>query len=266
MADGRTRERKRRDVCDLSRAESNRNEERFGGRCGVQLTSLRLSFCCLNVSNNQLEQISTTWDTYVLLAALLAALAHDVLAVLHLEVISAHIHETNAATPRRCAHTLGGLTPGFGFMCFTAARNISTHPLRDLRHRERSMKPSRRATSALRHKCLSLAKERGGGFHLRAMLFCCCCCCGCGCVYLNVSTSGSRHLRDLTPGIDDGAAASSTGGMSMESKESKESGQGDGYVRGRVFVVEEEKIRSAHRETNNTPTPSLCCFQRNHSH
>jgi hypothetical protein len=48
---------------------------------------------------------------------------------------------------------------------------------------------------------------------------------------------------------------------------SRRAGKGmDGYVRGCVFVVEEEKIRSAHRETNNTPTPSLCSFHRNPSH
>jgi hypothetical protein len=32
-----------------------------------------------------------------------------------------------------------------------------------------------------------------------------------------------------------------------------------------VFVVEEEKIRSALENQQNTPTPSLCCFLRNQS-
>lgn len=209
---------------------------------GLRLASSRLAFC-ISLSADVLGSKYRPQSTYVG-RRLRRPLPDRMLAILPLELISASIHGKIAATPRRCTY-LGRAEPGDRVGVFDCCSNISTHPLGDLRHREQSMKPSRSANSRLHHNVLESAEERGGGVHLRAMLFCCrcgCCCCLPVCQHIGISTSPRPHSK-----VDDGGADSSACGMH------KESGQRDGYVRGCVFVVEEEKIRSALEKQTTLP-------------
>lgn len=159
--------------------------------------------------------------------------------------------QRNGAMPLRCTYRVVAVLVVVAAVGVGGCSNVSTRPGRDLDEHSGSMKPSRRATSTLRHKCLSSVEERGRGFHLRAILLLLLLrlrLCLLECQHTGISASPRSHW-----GFDDGAADSSTGGISMESKESEESGQRDGYVRACVFVVEEEKIRSAFEKQTTLP-------------
>jgi hypothetical protein len=176
-----------------------------------------------------------------------------VLAVLHLEVISAHIHEESLrhrgdATYLWRAHAR--LRVDF---FFAACSDISTHPLRALRERGRSMKPSGGAIKTLRHNVPVLAKEMKRGFHLRGMLFCYCCCCCCGlpaCQHTGISTNiSTKPVQSISTMSPTAAHVECTRRAGCKRGASK----GQGYVRGGVCVVEEEKIISALENQQNTP-------------
>jgi hypothetical protein len=192
-------------------------------------------------------------STHVGRRLLLAALAHSVLAVLHLEVISAHIHEKVAATPRRCTYLRRALAR-LQIDMFDSCSTISTHPLRDLDERGESMKPSRGVISAPRNNVLGARRRERERIPLTSHSCCCCCCCCCGlpaCQHTGISTNiSTKPVQSISTMSPTAAHVECTRRAGCKRGASK----GQGYVRGGVCIVEEEKIISALSSQQNTPS------------
>jgi hypothetical protein len=181
-----------------------------------------------------------------------------VLAVFHLKVVSAHVQRKAATMPRRCAY-LRWAFARLQIDMFDSCSKISTHPLRDLHERGQSMKPTRGAISALRHnvlvvhrgerKRISLTRHVVLLLLLRLLL---------------VSKCMSAHSE-----LD--VSATSLENMTMARLRAaqdgcpRRAGKEMGTYARVCLSLKKRRPDSLPRETNSTPTPSLCCFLRSPS-
>jgi len=161
--------------------------------------------------------------------------------------------------PRRCAYLRWAFARLQTDM-FDSCSKISTHPLRDLHERGQSMKPTRGAISALRHnvlvvhrgerKRISLTRHVVLLLLLRLLLVSKCMSAR---RELDISATSLRKLMTVLL-------------IATHNECPRRAGKGMGtYVCVCLSLKKRRRSDLLSRETNNTPTPSLCCFLRSPS-
>lgn len=158
--------------------------------------------------------------------------------------------------PRRCAY-LGWAFARLQIDMFDRCSKISTHPLRDLHERGQSMKPTRGAISALRHnvlvvhrgerKRISLTRHVVLLLLLRLLLVSKCMSAR---RELDISATSLRKLMTVLL-------------IAARNECPRRAGKGMGTYVCVCLSLKKRRSDLLSRETNNTPTPSLCCFLRN---